>query len=130
MSHFRHFNDHNCGSKQGKWPYFSHLLFELYPLVYRKIPLIRPRHIYGQRTNSMGLYSGRRAYIRGGLIFGRKSTSICNLLNLLFFLFFQYKARVSAFFTSCKMRNLYSGYGMLIGLYIWEGPETYIRGTY
>ena len=37
--------------------------------------------IYVQRTDLMGLYSG------GGLIFGRKNTSICNLLNLLFFLF-------------------------------------------
>ena len=33
---------------------------------------------------------------------------ICNLLNLLFFLFFfQYKARISTFFTSCKMRNTF-----------------------
>ena len=45
------------------------------------------------------------AYIwgNGGLIFERKNTSICNLLNLLFFLFFQCKARILAFFTSCKM---------------------------
>ena len=48
----------------------------------RKIPLIHPGRIYGQRANLMGLYSGRR----GGLLFGRKSTSICNLLNLLLFL--------------------------------------------
>ena len=46
-----------------------------------------------------------RGLICGGLIFGRKNTSICNLLNLLFFLFFQYKARITAFFTSCKMWN-------------------------
>ena len=54
-------------------------------IIYRKIPLIRPGRIYGQRTNLMGLYSGG-LYPRG-LIFGRKKTSIWNLLNLLFFLF-------------------------------------------
>ena len=52
-------------------------------LIYCKIPLIRPGCIYGQRTNLMDLYLGN-----GGLKFGRKDTSICNLLNkLLFFLF-------------------------------------------
>ena len=55
-------------------------------IIYRKIPLICPGRIYRQRTNLTGLFSGRRAYIRGGLIFGRKYTSICNLLNIIFFL--------------------------------------------
>ena len=120
-----------------------------------KILLICPGHIYGQRTNLMGLYVGvegegrlgtyiweekhfnlqflkftllsffqYKAHVlafftfckmrniggrgSGGweLIFGRKNTSICNLLNLLFLFFFsppQYKAHVLAFFTMCKM---------------------------
>ena len=57
---------------------------------YRKIPLIRPGRMHGQRTNLMDLYSGWRelTYIRGGFIFGRKSTSICNLLDLLLFFLF------------------------------------------
>ena len=56
---------------------------------YRKIPLIRPGRMHGQRTDLMDLYSGwRGAYIRGGFIFGRKSTSICNLLDLLLFFLF------------------------------------------
>ena len=39
---------------------------------------------------------------------GGKNTSICNLLNLLlFFLFFQYKARILAYFTSCKAWNMF-----------------------
>ena len=38
---------------------------------YRKIPLIRPGHIYGQRANLMGLYSGGEGgYVGGGFIFG------------------------------------------------------------
>ena len=40
-------------------------------------------------------------------MFKRKNTSICNLLNLLFFLFFRYKTRISVFFTSCKMWNMF-----------------------
>ena len=57
---------------------------------YRKIPLIRPGRMHGQRTNLMDLYSAWRelTYIRGGFIFGRKSTSICNLLDLLLFFLF------------------------------------------
>ena len=40
------------------------------------------------KKNLMGLYSEGGAYIQGGgLIFGGKNTSICNLLNFLFFLF-------------------------------------------
>ena len=66
---------------------------------YRKIPLIHSGRIYGQRTYLMGLHSGRR-----GLIFGRKNTSNCNLLNIIFF--FQYKTRILIFFTSCKMWNM------------------------
>ena len=55
---------------------------------YRKIPLIPPGRAYGQRANLMGLYSGEGGGLyTGGLIFGRKNTSIFILLNLLFFLF-------------------------------------------
>ena len=58
---------------------------------YRKILLTRPGRVYGQRKSLMALYSGwgRRCLIYGGggLIFGRKNASICNLLNLFFFLF-------------------------------------------
>ena len=60
-------------------------------VIYRKIPLIRPGCIYGQRTNFDGPIfvggGGGLIYGRGRLIFGRKNTSICDLLNLLFFLF-------------------------------------------
>ena len=41
-------------------------LFNLMYKIYRKIPLICPGRIHGQRTNLMGLYSGRG----GGLIYG------------------------------------------------------------
>ena len=51
-----------------------------YTYTYQKIPLICPGDMYGQRINLMGLYLG-------GLILVRKKTSICNLLNLFFFLF-------------------------------------------
>ena len=58
----------------------------------------------------MGVYTdkGGGLYTGGGGIFVRKNTFICSLLNLLlFFLFFQYKARIFACFTSCKMWNLF-----------------------
>ena len=42
------------------------------------------------------------AYIKGVLIFGKKNTLICNLLNLLLFLF-SYKARILEFFMLCEM---------------------------
>ena len=58
---------------------------KLHNITYRKIPLIRPGLIYGQRTYLMGLCSGKGV---GRLIFRRKNTSTCNLLNLLFFLSF------------------------------------------
>ena len=65
---------------------FQNLLNGNSIIQYRKIPLIRP----GQMTNLMGFYS-----------------VICNLLDLLFFFFFlQYKARILAYFTSCKMWNM------------------------
>ena len=76
-------------------------------MLYRKIPLTRLGHIYGQGTNLMSLYLTRRLYTWWGLIFGRKITSICNPLNLLFFLFFQHTVRISAFFTSCKLWNMF-----------------------
>ena len=57
----------------------------VYVTIYRKILLICPEHIYEQRTNLMGGGGG------GGLIFKRKNTSICNLLNLFLFLFSRIK---------------------------------------
>ena len=64
------------------------------------------KYVLGVYTDNrrilMGLYSsGER------LIFGRKNSSISNLLNLLFFLFILYKLHVLAFFTSCKMKNMF-----------------------
>ena len=44
-------------------------------------------------------------YSRGGYI-RKENTSICNLLNLLCFLFLLYKARISAFCTPCKTWNI------------------------
>ena len=41
-------------------------------VIYRKIPLIRPGRIYGQRKTLMGLYSGG-AFIRGALYSGGKT---------------------------------------------------------
>ena len=59
---------------------------------YRKIQLICPGRVHGQRTNLMGLYSGVPicgVWGGDGLIFERKNTLIFNLLSLLhFFLFF------------------------------------------
>ena len=58
----------------------------------------------------MGVYAdkGGGLYTGGGGIFVRKNTFTRNLLNLLlFFLFFQYKARIFACFTSCKMWNMF-----------------------
>ena len=61
---------------------------KLHNITYRKIPLIRPGRIYGQRTN------------------GRKNTSTCNL-ETFFLSFFQYKVRILAFFTSCNIWNMF-----------------------
>ena len=55
---------------------YIYICIYIYIYIYRKILLIRPGSIYGQRTNLMGLYSR-------GFIFGRKNTSIWNLLKLL-----------------------------------------------
>ena len=53
---------------------------------YRKIPLIRPGRMHGQRTNLMDLYSGWRALIYGGDLYsGGKALPFPDLL--LFFLF-------------------------------------------
>ena len=47
-------------------------------------------------------------YLRRGLHLGGKTLpSICSLPNSIFFLFFQYKSRIFAFFTSCKMGNMF-----------------------
>ena len=109
----------------------------------------------------MGLYSAGEE--GGGFIYGGgggggggrahiREEKHFNLLSvkLTFLSFFQYKARISAFFTSCKMfkvnnkdtrtrkvndkvktKSVYGGrliFGMLIGLHIWGA---YIRrGTY
>ena len=56
----------------------------------------------------MDLYL-RSLYKQGeeGLMLERKNTSSYKLLNLFSFHFFQYKARISAFFTSCKMRDIF-----------------------
>ena len=75
---------------------------------YRKIPLVRSGRIYQHKANLMRPYSGRVAVEGGSLIFGRKNTSVCNLSNVLtFFLFFQYKARILTYFTSCKILNMF-----------------------
>ena len=61
-------------------------------LIYCKILLIHPGRTYRQRTNLMSLYLGGLIYgERGGLIFGRKNTSICNLLTYFSFFFFSLK---------------------------------------
>ena len=47
-------------------------------------------------------------YTRRGLQLGGETLpSICSLPNSIFFLFFQYKSRIFAFFTSCKMGNMF-----------------------
>ena len=83
-------SDFNKVSKKLYWnPTFA-WVFSCKFAVYRKIPLIRSGCIYGQRTNLMGLYSGggMGTHMLGGLIFGRKNTSICNLSNLLLLFLF------------------------------------------
>ena len=47
----------------------------VYIYIHRKIPLIRPGRIYGQRTNLMDLYSGglTYGYIQGVLYSGGKT---------------------------------------------------------
>ena len=72
--------------------------------VYRKIPLIRPGRIYGQRTYSIGLYSGWGGGA-GAYIWEEKQVNLqlVTLTFLSFFPFFQYKARISAFFTLWNM---------------------------
>ena len=62
---------------------------------HRKIPLIRTVRIYGERTNLMGLYLGW-TYIREEKHFNLRS------VKLTFLSFFQYKARILAFFTLCN----------------------------
>ena len=52
----------------------------------------------------MGLYSGRGAYIRVQKRFKLQS------VKHFFLSFLQYKARISGFFTSCKMRNMFKVY--------------------
>ena len=69
--------------------------FKLFWWLYPKIPLTHLECIYGQSTNLRGLYSGEE----GGGIFGRESTSICNLLNLLLFFLFSSIKPVFPYFT-------------------------------
>ena len=57
-------------------------------IIYRKNSLIHPGRIYGQRGNSMSLNSGWGGFYVEELIFGRKNTPTCNLLNLLLFFLF------------------------------------------
>ena len=52
----------------------------------------------------MGLYSGRGAYIRIEKRFKLQS------VKHFFLSFLQHKARISGFFTSCKMRNMFKVY--------------------
>ena len=77
--------------------YLNTSLIVLTLIRYRKIPLICPGHIYGQRKNLMGLYSGS-----GGLYLKEKDFNLQSV-KLTFLSFFQYKARISAFFMSCKI---------------------------
>ena len=56
--------------------------------------------IFGVRGG--GLYTRRGLHSGGGTL-----PSICSLPNSIFFLFFQYKSRIFAFFTSCKMGNMF-----------------------
>ena len=77
-------------------------------LVYRKIPLKRPGHIYGQRANLMGLYLGG-AYIwgRGAHVWEERHFNL-HIVKLITFLYCsQYKTRISAYFTLCKMWNMF-----------------------
>ena len=60
-----------------------------------KIPSIRPGRIHGQRATLMDLYSG--GFYTGGLMHRRNNTSIITFLS-----FFQYKARILAYFTSAR----------------------------
>ena len=96
--------------------------------IYRKIPLIRPGHIYGQRANLMGLYSG--GLYTGGLYWGRKNNSI--RIFLTFVSFFQSSIKhVFRYFSRharCEIQiHSYGGqggrggiiFGMLIWFHIW-----------
>ena len=70
-------------------------------VIYRKIPLIRPGRIYGQRKTLMGLYSGGLLY-GGPYIREEKHFNLQSAKNFFFLSFFQYKARISAYFKSLK----------------------------
>ena len=61
--------------------------------MYRKIPLIRPGRIYGQRTNLMGLYMGWR----GGDYIREEKRFNLQYAGLTFHYFLQYKGRILAF---------------------------------
>ena len=75
--------------------------------IYRKIPLIRPR-----RTDKGQIWWSyiQGAYIRGsgwGAYIQEKNYLNLQFFKLTFLSFFQYKARITAFFTSCKMWNMF-----------------------
>ena len=74
-------------------------------LKYRKIPLIRPGRIYGQSTNFIGLYSGGLIY--GGAYIREEKHFNLQSVKLTFLSFFQHKSRISAFFPSCKMWDMF-----------------------
>ena len=99
--------------------------------IYRKIPLIRPGHIYGQRANLMGLYSG--GLYTGGLYWGRKNNSICILLT--FVSFFQSSIKhVFRYFSRharCEIQiHSDGGQGGRGGDYFWDANLVSHLGAY
>ena len=90
------YNLHDCT--------FKHVLF--FPKIYRKIPLTRPGRIYGQNSHlkfdgPIFRWGRGRAYIREEKNFNLQS------VKLIFLSFFQYKARISTFFMSGNMWNMF-----------------------
>ena len=87
-------------------PICSHLLKKC-----SKIPLIRPGRIYIQSTYLMGLYSGERGVIlymgeggEGAVVYIREEKHFnLQFVKPTFLSFFQYKARILAFFMSWKL---------------------------
>ena len=61
--------------------------------------------LWNSNCNQTCLMPKKRNILKGGYI-RKENTSICNLLNLLCFLFLLYKARISAFCTPCKTWNI------------------------
>ena len=55
----------------------------------------------------MGLYSGGVIYGRGVAYIRQEKHFSLQSVKLTFLVFFQYKARILAFFTSCKILNMF-----------------------